>query len=518
MPSEFPSAASSSEPSLIPSAFPSLAPSSEPSKMPSATPSRAPTKQPIAIILTSAPTKKPTAAPSKMPSSEPSLIPSAFPTYVPSRSPSLQPSLVPSSKPSLMPTSVPSESSMPSLVPTVGEALIACASQKCIERTPIGDPVTNVVPVEEGIYGIRCCADSQLNAAFVAANSQCPGLWVSSRDTNGECVRLTTYHNGLSVCQSLGARLCTVQENLNDCTRPAKCSLNENKVWSVYGADFPSTHPSFSPVPSALSSEMPSLAPSKMPSTFPSAVPSLGPTMSSSPSAFPSAVPSLGSTTSRAPSAFPSAVPSLRPTISNAPSLAPSSLPSLAPSLSAFPSVVPTVGEALISCASQKCVERTLPGDPIVESAPVESMYGIRCCADSQLNIGFVSANNEQCPDLWVSSRDTNGECIRETTYHDGLAMCESLGARLCTVQENLNDCSRPAKCSLNENKVWTVYGDDFPSTHPSFSPAPSVFSSEVPSTAASNKPSTFPSAVPSLGPTSSSAPSAFPSAVPSLG
>eukprot|EP00551_Chaetoceros_affinis_P019963 CAMPEP_0203742834 /NCGR_PEP_ID=MMETSP0092-20131115/59127_1 /ASSEMBLY_ACC=CAM_ASM_001090 /TAXON_ID=426623 /ORGANISM="Chaetoceros affinis, Strain CCMP159" /LENGTH=441 /DNA_ID=CAMNT_0050630101 /DNA_START=26 /DNA_END=1351 /DNA_ORIENTATION=+ len=434
MPSEFPSAASSSEPSLIPSAFPSLAPSSEPSKMPSATPSRAPTKQPIAIILTSAPTKKPTAAPSKMPSSEPSLIPSAFPTYVPSRSPSLQPSLVPSSKPSLMPTSVPSESSMPSLVPTVGEALIACASQKCIERTPIGDPVTNVVPVEEGIYGIRCCADSQLNAAFVAANSQCPGLWVSSRDTNGECVRLTTYHNGLSVCQSLGARLCTVQENLNDCTRPAKCSLNENKVWSVYGADFPSTHPSFSPAPSALSSEMPSLAPSKMPSTFPSAVPSLGPTMSSSPSAFPSAVPSLRPTTSRAPSAFPSAVPSLRPTISNAPSSV----------------------RVVVSCASLKCVERLAPGDQDKDIVDPEQIYGVRCCSDTF--ISYFEPAKSQCPNLWVYSRDLSPTptCVRDATYSQALGVCQAHGARLCTAEENLNDCTRPARCSLNDEKVWT--------------------------------------------------------------
>ncbi len=118
-----------------------------------------------------------------------------------------------------------------------------------------------------------------------------------------------------------------------------------------------------------------------------------------------------------------------------------------------MPSDKPSFGEALIACASNKCVGRVSP-DLVTEVVPVDSNYGIRCCADTPIQ-GFVQAGLD-CPNLWVTSRDENDVCVRRTTYFKGLAVCEGYGARLCTVQENLKDCSRPAKCSLNDNKVWT--------------------------------------------------------------
>ena len=86
---------------------------------------------------------------------------------------------------------------------------------------------------------------------------------------------------------------------------------------------------------------------------------------------------------------------------------------------------------------------------------PINSSYGIRCCADLAL-LGFVKAG-KRCPNLWVTSRNVDGDCVRGVTFYDALSICGGFGARLCTVEENFDDCSRPAKCSLNDNKVWAL-------------------------------------------------------------
>ena len=165
---------------------------------------------------------------------------------------------------------------------------------------------------------------------------------------------------------------------MNDCTRPAKCSLNDNKVWAAHGDDFPSTNPS----------QLPS-----------------------------------------------------QPTATSMPSNKISTLPSS--------------GDALVACSSTKCIDIT-PPDTVTAYVPIGSTnYGIRCCADSNLQ-GFVQAK-ANCPNLWVTSKAENGVCVSHTTYSDALAICEGFGARFCTVEENFSDCTRPAKCGLNDRKVWAA-------------------------------------------------------------
>ena len=68
----------------------------------------------------------------------------------------------------------------------------------------------------------------------------------------------------------------------------------------------------------------------------------------------------------------------------------------------------------------------------------------------------FVQAK-ANCPNLWVTSKAENGVCVSHTTYSDALAICEGFGARFCTVEENFSDCTRPAKCGLNDRKVWAA-------------------------------------------------------------
>jgi len=369
-PTTSPTKAPTGSPTASPTESPTKAPTTSPTKAPTGSPTASPTESPTKAPTTSptkAPTGSPTASPTESPTKAPTTSPTKAPTGSPTASPTEAPSLVSSSFPSIYPSMFPSKN--PTNVPTFGDALVACSSNKCaIAEVAEGRATTEIVPVGSS-HGVRCCTDSPLTG-FVQAGGKCPNLWVTSRDANGRCVRGTTYFAGLAICEGLGARLCTVQENFNNCSKPAKCRLNNDKVWAAYGDDFPSTHPS--------------------------------------------------------------------------------QQPSQQPSLSLRPSII----KAVASCSSTKCVNAIVPPDIVTEIVPVDSSYGIRCCADSNLQ-GFLQAG-VKCPGLWVTSRDNRGVCARTKTYSEGKAICEEHGARLCTVQENLDNCTKPAKCSLNIKKVWT--------------------------------------------------------------
>lgn len=246
------------------------------------------------------------------------------------------------------------------------------------------------------IWGVRCCSDVQ-HLTFLPSPAKCGTMFVSSRDSDEKlCVRGTTFYDAKRICESWGARICTVNENLNDCTRPAKCSLNENFVWAVHGDDFPST------VPSAV----PSITPSDKPTSVPSLLPSL------------------------------------------LPSLKPSQVPSLAPTISSAPSNL----DVVVAGASAKW-RRDNPTLPVARTARHYEEYGFRCCSEVFI-VGFSAS---QCPqDLWVSSRDEDGICERTINYHDAFNLCQSLGGRLCTAQENADDCTKQGKCALNGSEVWT--------------------------------------------------------------
>ena len=76
--------------------------------------------------------------------------------------------------------------------------------------------------------------------------------------------------------------------------------------------------------------------------------------------------------------------------------------------------------DALVACSSKKCVHNALfLGLPTTETVQVNFSYGIRCCADTPMS-DFAPAPRT-CPNLWVTSRDESGDCVRGTTYFAGL-------------------------------------------------------------------------------------------------
>jgi len=145
-------------------------------------------------------------------------------------------------------------------------AVIGCSSTKCVAKKPA--PHIEIVSATAK-YAMRCCSDTSL-PHFVASTA-CPGLFVSSTDTSGVCIKngALTFAEADALCSAHGARLCTTRENLADCSRPAQCGLNALKVWTEFGDDAPSS------VPSMVKTEVPSIAvtPAPTPAPVPPAPP-----------------------------------------------------------------------------------------------------------------------------------------------------------------------------------------------------------------------------------------------------
>mmetsp|Transcript_2914 Transcript_2914/g.3490 ORF Transcript_2914/g.3490 Transcript_2914/m.3490 type:complete len:128 (+) Transcript_2914:2-385(+) len=125
------------------------------------------------------------------------------------------------------------------------------------------------------------------------------------------------------------------------------------------------------------------------------------------------------------------------------PTVEPSTLPSV------YPSYSPTANHAVVACGSTQCTI-----DPSTAIVPITSAYGVRCCSENEIQ-GFVYTGGT-C-NLWSSSLNEEGECAaHDLSYYDAKAVCEGQGARLCTVEENANNCSKAARCGLNAELVWS--------------------------------------------------------------
>merc|ERR1712146_94521 len=107
---------------------------------------------------------------------------------------------------------------------------------------------------------------------------------------------------------------------------------------------------------------------------------------------------------------------------------------------------------------------------------------------------------------LWAASptlSSTDGTCYGFITWEEARAVCEDVGARLCTIGElEDNNCGHGTGCGYTHKYVWS-------SSKAQITSSPTA----LPTSVASATPSTVPSAGPSNGPTASSLPSFEPSA-----
>ena len=99
--------------------------------------------------------------------------------------------------------------------PSPGTYLLACGSTHtaCSGLTQ---------PAETSeLHEVRCCADNNLEGWTKHANCDVD-VWGES-EINGVCEHAVTYQQALSMCASIGGRLCTATELLSDCTRGSGC-------------------------------------------------------------------------------------------------------------------------------------------------------------------------------------------------------------------------------------------------------------------------------------------------------
>jgi len=83
----------------------------------------------------------------------------------------------------------------------------------------------------EDMLAVRCCSSTYL-PGYEQRSSSCP--WVDSDsvfDSNG-CYDTATHDEAESICASVGARLCTLQEVEDRCTINTGCGHNHRMVWT----------------------------------------------------------------------------------------------------------------------------------------------------------------------------------------------------------------------------------------------------------------------------------------------
>jgi len=101
----------------------------------------------------------------------------------------------------------------------------------------------------------------------------------------------------------------------------------------------------------------------------------------------------------------------------------------------------------------------TCRNNPVKEANPDEK-HAVRCCSDTPRN-GFIRNYPNTCPsNVWGES-EINGVCHGEgqsaKTFDQARALCNGIGARLCSSEELLKDCTRNSGCGFDSFYNWSM-------------------------------------------------------------
>jgi len=106
---------------------------------------------------------------------------------------------------------------------------------------------------------------------------------------------------------------------------------------------------------------------------------------------------------------------------------------------------IPTLCALACGSSSNKCKGKTVPGyvlDP----------HPLRCCSDTEKE-GWMK--RERC-DIWSQS-EFDGNCYDEVNFFEAFLVCAKQGARLCSKDELLSDCTRGSGCGHNGGLIWSI-------------------------------------------------------------
>ena len=82
--------------------------------------------------------------------------------------------------------------------------------------------------------------------------------------------------------------------------------------------------------------------------------------------------------------------------------------------------------------------------------------HEVRCCSDVVIS-GWTNRGGA-CAAVWGESDDTSQgwSCTADATFDEAEAICEGVGARLCTVQELQNSCTGGTGCGYDNDLIWS--------------------------------------------------------------
>ena len=81
-----------------------------------------------------------------------------------------------------------------------------------------------------------------------------------------------------------------------------------------------------------------------------------------------------------------------------------------------------------------------------------EELHEVRCCSDTLIDGGFQQYNG--CS-IWGVSQ-LFGTCYHSRTWEQAYYVCHSRGARLCTKDELLGDCTAGSGCGHDADLIWS--------------------------------------------------------------
>ena len=113
-----------------------------------------------------------------------------------------------------------------------------------------------------------------------------------------------------------------------------------------------------------------------------------------------------------------------------------------------FMPIVKSSGDAVhVACGSSEgsCYSK------VNEKSTIEETHNVRCCSDSY-KPGWTQRGG--C-NVWSES-EINGMCVADVTFSTASLVCESVGGRLCTLEEVLGDCTRSLGCGFDQDLTWT--------------------------------------------------------------
>jgi hypothetical protein len=140
-------------------------------------------------------------------------------------------------------------------------------------------------------------------------------------------------------------------------------------------------------------------------------------------------------------------------------------------------------------CSAKSCITKC--GGTQTEEVAGSSEKAVRCCSDTKKD-GWIK--NSKCS-VWSFS-GIGGKCDKAATFCEAEDICESVGARLCTVAELEGNCASGSGCNFNNEMSWA--------SGPAPTPAPTMKPTSQPTAAPTAAPTPAPTSPPTAKPTRS--------------